>query len=74
MMLLTEPLTVTVGLIVFVVVLSLDLLGLLYDLFRYLMGWTTISMWVWAYPWWGLPLLALQAAGIAGLAVHFYAF
>jgi hypothetical protein len=62
-----------VGLAVFVVMVVLDAGGLLLDLGLWLLGLPTITSKVMATPGLCVPILALQLAGTAGLALHFLA-
>lgn len=67
---LTESITVTVGLIIFVTVVGITVLTLLYDGLRFIMGWRTISMNVWRNKWYAVPILLFWAIGGIGLAIH----
>ncbi len=62
----------TIGLITFVAVVFLDVLGLLLDYLQLCCGGTTISGYVWATPLLGVPILLVQFSGVVGLAWHFY--
>lgn len=62
----------TVGLIVFVLVVALDVVALLLDLLLVAGGFSTITAFVRRNPWAGVAALAVQAAGALGLAAHFY--
>jgi hypothetical protein len=60
------------GLIVFIAVLVVNILGLLLDGFLLLAGFRTITNRVRKNPILGFPILLLQLVGLAGLAIHFY--
>ena len=66
------PMNVVIGLIVFVTVQSLNLIGLLFDLWLWCNGHSTITQHVWNTPIYGLPIILLQVIGLIGLIVHFY--
>ena len=56
----------------FIVVVVLNLAGLVLDALLAVWGQPTITQRVWALPLLGAPILFLQVAGVAGLAIHFY--
>jgi hypothetical protein len=63
----------TAGLVLFVAVVAVNVVGLWLDLALLTSGRETITQRVWKCPPLGLPILTWQLAGLAGLAVHFYA-
>lgn len=66
-----EP--ITVGLVVFVVVVVLNVVGLLVDFILILLGMTTITEVVCCRAWWlGAVIIAVQVVGVVGLAYHFH--
>jgi hypothetical protein len=62
----------TIGLIVFVFVVIIDLLVLLFDAMLYYTDISTITSRVKRHPLLGIPLLLWQLIGMLGLAIHFY--
>lgn len=62
-----------VGLAVFVAAVLLNVGGLALDGLLWLLDLTTITERVVEDPWLGLPVVALQLAGMCGLVAHFYA-
>jgi hypothetical protein len=61
-----------VGLCIFVTAVVLDAGGLALDGVLYFMGLPTVTAAVMRNSWLGVPILALQVAALAGLALHFY--
>ncbi len=63
----------TSGLLVFLAVQVANVIGLLLDLWLLAgCGCRTITSVVWEYPSVGLPIIAAQIIGLAGLVCHFY--
>ena len=63
----------SVGLIVFTVVVVINVIGLLLDLTLHSIGWTTVSELVWEGDWLiGAFIIALQLVGTVGLVSHFW--
>jgi hypothetical protein len=56
----------------FIVVVVIDVLTLLFDLFLMVSGYETISGHVWTHPQLGVPLVLVQSAGLAALAWHLF--
>lgn len=63
----------TIGLIVFVCVVAIDVITLLYDLWRVSTGRRSITSMVHAHENWSIPLIGVQLVGAAGLAIHLLA-
>jgi hypothetical protein len=61
------------GLVLFLIVLVLNLLGVLLDVVLLAQGLPTISQTVWDHPALACPILFWQALGLVGLAVHLWA-
>lgn len=62
----------TAPLLGFIVVVVIDVLTLLFDLFLMVSGYETISGHVWTHPQLGVPLVLVQTAGLAGLVLHLF--
>ncbi len=62
----------TPALALFIVVVVVDVAALLADKGLDTEGLTTITQYVARYPWLGVPLVAWQFVGAAGLAAHFW--
>lgn len=62
----------SIGLIVFLVALSIDVVAITVDAVLDLTGRKTISEHVRGRPWLGVSIVAVQVIGTAGLAVHFW--
>lgn len=60
------------GLLVFVVVVAVDVLGLLLDLALATLGETTISEHARTCPLLGAAIVVLQTVGTTGLVAHFW--
>lgn len=60
----------TFAIVVFVVVVVVDVITLLYDLWRKLSGRKTISRYVWDNPIEAWPLVLVQVIGAVALAIH----
>lgn len=62
----------TVGLVVFIVAIGLDVMGLLLDWAFQLAALPTLTGYVRKHGWAGVVVLGLQMVGAAGLAWHFW--
>ncbi len=62
----------TVGLVMFLSVLALDVLGVVADLLLRLLGWPTITALVREHPPLGEVILFLQGIAAVGLYFHFF--
>lgn len=60
------------GLLTFIVVQILNMIGLLFDLWLCYCEYLTITEWVWKIPAIGIFIILVQLVGLGGLIVHFY--
>jgi hypothetical protein len=62
----------TIGLITFIVICIINIVGLLVDSTLVLIGWPTVTSHVVSNWWLGIPIVVIQLVAAVSLLVHFY--
>ena len=61
----------TFGLVIFALTVGINAAGLMIDAVLFSQGWPTVSAFASRNPWAAALIIALNGAGLLGLAIHF---